>query len=83
MPLNELPHVALMESIHPVGIELLTQHCNLDRMPAEVNEEYEKMLARADAVIIRSTRFTEEMMKRAPRLKVIGRHGAIVGGAAR
>lgn len=76
MPLNKLPHVALMESIHPVGIELLTQHCNLDRMPAEVNEEYEKMLARADAVIIRSTRFTEEMMKRAPKLKVIGRHGA-------
>lgn len=76
MPLNELPHVALMESIHPAGIELLTQHCNLDRMPMDDTEEFEKILARADAVIIRSTLFTEEMMKKAPKLKVIGRHGA-------
>lgn len=73
---NDRPHVALMESIHPAGIEILTRHCNLDRMPSQDNEEFAKILARADAVIVRSTLFTEEMMKRAPRLKVIGRHGA-------
>lgn len=76
MPVIELPHVALMESIHPVGLELLTKHCNLDRMPTDDTDEFERILARADAVIIRSTLFTEEMMKRAPKLKVIGRHGA-------
>ncbi|EMQ97722.1 hydroxyacid dehydrogenase [Paeniglutamicibacter gangotriensis] len=76
MPVDEIPRVALMESIHPMGIELLTSHCIVDRMPAEENEEFEKILARADAVIIRSTPFTEEMMKKSPKLKIIGRHGA-------
>lgn len=76
MPINNAPHVALMESIHPAGIDLLTRHCTVDRMSAVENDESEKILARADAVVIRSTLFTEEMMKNAPNLKVIGRHGA-------
>lgn len=76
MPVNNAPHVALMESIHPAGIDLLTRHCTVDRMSPVENDESEEILARADAVVIRSTLFTEEMMKKAPNLKVIGRHGA-------
>lgn len=76
MSLNNAPHVALMESIHPAGIDLLTRHCIVDRMSAMEKKESEEILARADAVIIRSTLFTEGMMKKAPHLKVIGRHGA-------
>ena len=76
MSITKLPLVALMESIHPMGIELLMKHCELEHMPSAENDEYEKILGKADAVIIRSTLFTEEMMKKAPNLKVIGRHGA-------
>lgn len=68
--------VVITESVHPSGIELLSQSCEVHLL-AELDEpDRAAVLERADAVVIRSTPFTADMMARSPRLSVIGRHGA-------
>jgi D-3-phosphoglycerate dehydrogenase len=59
--------VYLSEYIHPEAAALLKEHCavvdNLDRIEA------------IDAIILRNIAVTREMMQRAKKLKVIGKHG--------
>lgn len=60
-------NIYISEPIHPKAVERLKEYGNVVfRMdpPGEV-----------DAVILRAEKITREMMERAPRLKVIGRHG--------
>ena len=70
------PVVAITEPIHPSGLELLSQSCEVLLLSELSGQERTSALHRADSVIVRSTPFTEDMMDASPRLSVIGRHGA-------
>ncbi len=60
--------VFLNEFIHPKAVEYLTAH-------AEVVKDLEH-LEQAEGMIVRGIRVNREIMERAPKLKVIARHGA-------
>ncbi|MEX1080286.1 MAG: hydroxyacid dehydrogenase [Homoserinimonas sp.] len=76
MPSRNRPVVVLTEPVHPSGIELLTQSCEVHLLTELSEADGVEALDRADAVIIRSTPLTADMMAKSPRLSVIGRHGA-------
>ena len=59
--------VLLKEYIHPEAKALLIKH-------AELTDDIDD-IASVDAIILRSLPVTRELMQRAPRLKVIGKHG--------
>jgi D-3-phosphoglycerate dehydrogenase len=69
------PHVLLTEPIAEVGMQFLSQSCEIIA-PWRFGRAYSaEELARADALIIRLTKVTAGMLSEAPKLKVIGRHG--------
>ena len=72
------PVVFVSAPIHPAGIELLEQSCELIQVhhPLASEADIDAALARCDAVIIRSMPLTAERMDKAPNLKVIAKHGA-------
>jgi D-3-phosphoglycerate dehydrogenase / 2-oxoglutarate reductase len=73
------PVVFLSQPIHPAGIERLKQHCEVIEgvyHPVASDAEIEAALARADAVVIRSMPIGADRQDKAPRLKVISKHGA-------
>ncbi len=67
------PTVLLPESIAPCGVELLGRECRC-LFPAPGEDAY-ALLARADAVVVRLLELRDADMERAPRLKVIAKHG--------
>lgn len=70
------PVVVLPESIHEAGIAVLQAGAEVQVLPQPTEQGVRRALARADAVIVRLFPLTEETMAAAPRLRVIGRHGA-------
>lgn len=70
------PVIVVLEPIHVSGIELLTVGCTVHQLTGPADPRLASLLADADALIVRSTRVTAELMAAAPRLRVIGRHGA-------
>lgn len=76
MPALPLPNVLITEPIHPAGVAILQQSCNVQQSAISDSPEFLQHLHNADAVIIRSRPFTSHLMAAAPRLRVIGRHGA-------
>ncbi len=73
------PVVFLSQPIHPAGVELLKEHCEVIEgiyYPTASDAEIDGALARADAVVIRSMPIGADRQDKAPRLKVISKHGA-------
>ena len=72
------PVVFVSAPIHRSGIELLRQTCELIELnhPVASDSEIDAALSRCDAVIIRSMPLTAARMDKAPKLKVIAKHGA-------
>jgi D-3-phosphoglycerate dehydrogenase len=70
------PTVVVLEPIHPGGIELLEQVASVRILAGPNDPDLAVALAEADALIVRSTPTDARMMAAAPRLRVIGRHGA-------
>ncbi|WP_313479174.1 hydroxyacid dehydrogenase [Microbacterium sp.] len=70
------PIVVVLESIHRAGIDRLAALCTVVQLTGPGDPQLADALARADALIVRSTRVTAEMIAAAPNLRVIGRHGA-------
>jgi D-3-phosphoglycerate dehydrogenase / 2-oxoglutarate reductase len=70
-------HIVLSEDIHPAGRHLLEQQATVTVAPATDDAAISCALANADRLILRSaSRVTARMLDAAPRLRVIGRHGA-------
>ncbi len=69
------PIVLVTEPIADVGMQVLRQSCEIIA-PWQQSRPYSaEELATADAIIIRLSKATADILSLAPRLKVIGRHG--------
>lgn len=71
-----MPTILLLEPIHADGITLLRGEAAVRLCPDLRPETIRREAADADAVIVRSVALGREIIESAPRLKVIGRHGA-------
>ena len=74
------PKVFLSQPMHPAGIDLLAERCEVIRgvhYPTASDAEIAEALAGADAVMIRSMPLTAERMDMAPGLKVIAKMLAV------
>jgi phosphoglycerate dehydrogenase-like enzyme len=70
-------HIVLSEDIHPAGRHLLEQQATATVAPATDDAALRCALANADGLILRSaSRVTARMLDAAPRIRLIGRHGA-------
>src|SRR5690606_15892268 len=58
------------------AMRTLADTCDVRIAPSPTGEAARTALADADAVIVRSTPFGSDLIDSAPRLRVIGRHGA-------
>jgi D-3-phosphoglycerate dehydrogenase len=68
--------VFLYEAMHPCGIDLLRQHCDLHYAKSFKEEDILTQVTDVDAIIIRANgAITGSIIAAAPKLKVIGRHG--------
>jgi D-3-phosphoglycerate dehydrogenase len=74
--MNALPIVVVLEPIDPCGIERLRGACEIREMANPNDPRLDEALKDADALIVRSTQVSDELMARGSRLRVIGRHGA-------
>jgi D-3-phosphoglycerate dehydrogenase / 2-oxoglutarate reductase len=68
--------VTLLEPIHKSGLDLLRPHARLNQLSGPDDVGLVDALRESDAIIVRSTKIGAEILDYAPRLKVIGRHGA-------
>lgn len=68
--------VTLLESIHPAGIALLEVACDLRQLNGPGDPALLEALADAEALVVRSTSIGASILDHAPKLRVIGRHGA-------
>lgn len=69
------PRVLVTESIHPNGIERLAQEAEPIYLPDRPGETIDQYLSEIDGIIVRTAKLPEERLRRATRLKVIGKHG--------
>lgn len=70
------PVVVLTEAIAPDAMRTLAETCDVRIAAHPTGDAARAALADADAVIVRSTPFGADLIDAAPRLRVIGRHGA-------
>jgi len=73
---NSRPVVVVLESIDPSGIDILSGACDVRQMANPNDPALDEAMAVADALIVRSTRVSADLMAKGPELRVIGRHGA-------
>lgn len=69
------PRVLVTESIHPIGIERLAREAEPIYLPDRPGETIDQHLPDVDGVVVRTARLSEERLRRATQLKVIGKHG--------
>ncbi|WBB90198.1 hydroxyacid dehydrogenase [Verrucosispora sp. WMMC514] len=74
------PQILLTEPIAAAGLDLLRAAGEVHVAHATDPATLAGPLATADALVVRSSPVTAEMLAAAPRLKVIGRHGAGLDG---
>ena len=68
--------ILLFETIHERGLKILEARGRVVRPPSLEEEALLPLMGQADAVVLRAlARITRRLMKAAPRLKVVGRHG--------
>jgi D-3-phosphoglycerate dehydrogenase len=71
----EKPIVLVAEPIAEVGLQVLRPTCELITPWKQGRAYYPEELAQANAIIIRLSKVTADVMSAGPQLKVIGRHG--------
>ena len=76
MIMSKQPLILLTEPIAEAGLAILRDVGTVQIAGTTDPYELTDKLARADALIVRSSRVTGDMLKASPRLKVVGRHGA-------
>lgn len=69
------PRVLVTESIHPIGVERLAREAELIYLPDRPGETVDQHLAEVDGIVVRTARLSDERLRRAGRLRVIGKHG--------
>lgn len=69
------PRVLITESIHPDGIERLAREAEPIYLPDRLDETIDQHLPEIEGIIVRTAKLPEERLRRAARLKVIGKHG--------
>jgi len=67
--------VLLVEHIHPAGEDLLAQKAQLVYPQSQNASGILAAIGDCDALVVRSTKITQQIMEAAPRLVAIGRHG--------
>lgn len=67
--------VLLTEAIDPVGIDLLKEHYQVDVAPNPQEATMIRMIPDYDALIIRATKLTENILAAGTKLKIVSRHG--------
>jgi D-3-phosphoglycerate dehydrogenase len=70
------PLVLVTERIADVGLQLLDKSCEVCAPWRQSRTHTEEELGAADALIVRVFKVTADVLSAAPKLKVVGRHGA-------
>jgi D-3-phosphoglycerate dehydrogenase len=70
------PVVLVTERIAEVGLQLLDKSCEVCAPWRQNRPPTEEELGVADAIIVRLFKITEAVLSAAPKLRVVGRHGA-------
>ena len=70
------PLVLVTERIADVGLQLLEKSCEVCAPWRQSRTHTEEELGAADALIVRLCKVTADVLSAAPKLKVVGRHGA-------
>lgn len=71
-----MPTITLLEPIHRAGTRILESVAHVHHLSGPSDPGLAKALADSDALIVRSTAIGRDLLVLAPRLRVIGRHGA-------
>jgi D-3-phosphoglycerate dehydrogenase len=71
-----MPHLLVAGKLHPSGLELLRQAPVTFDYVEEISEpSYQAFLPKADALVIRTQPLSAGSIAKAPRLKIVSRHG--------
>ncbi len=72
-----MPHVLIAGSIHGAGLELLrsAHDITFEVVESTSSEAYLPFVEQADAIVLRTQPMTAEVIRRAPRLRIVSRHG--------
>jgi len=70
-----LPRVLITENIHPAGVERLAREAESIYLPERPGDTLDQYLPTIDGIVVRTARLSNERLRRATRLKVIGKHG--------
>lgn len=72
-----MAHVLVAGKLHPSGLALLEQAegVTFDHVEEVSEASYQDYLARADAIVIRTQPLSAGSIRRAPRLRIVSRHG--------
>jgi len=72
-----MPHLLVAGKIHDAGLALLdaTQGVTYDYVPDMTHEGYVGLIHKADAFVVRTQPVPAETIAKAPRLKIVSRHG--------
>jgi D-3-phosphoglycerate dehydrogenase len=70
------PVILVTERIAKVGLQILEESCQVCSPWRHNRPPTEEELGTADAIIVRLFKITEAVLSAAPKLKVVGRHGA-------
>lgn len=72
-----MPHILVAGRIHPSGVALLERASGVtfDLVEDGAADAFHPHLAAADAIVIRTQPLTAELIARAPRLRIVSRHG--------
>jgi D-3-phosphoglycerate dehydrogenase len=69
-------NVLLVDPIAPEGVALLKDHyCNIQFLQDKSLENIKRNVVDAEAILVRTTPITQEIIDAGPKLKVISRHG--------
>jgi D-3-phosphoglycerate dehydrogenase len=69
------PRVVVTERIDPAGLELLRAEADSVELFARAGETLDDHLAEAEGLVVRVAPIDADRLERAPRLRVIGKHG--------
>lgn len=69
------PKVLLSETIHEIGLQLIRKVAEIEIAPDPSEDTLVTLIKDADALIVRSSKVTKNIIKAGRKLKVIGRHG--------
>ncbi len=75
MRTGNIPKILVVEHIHPAGEALLAKAGELIFPTPQNAEGILAAIGACDAMVVRNTKITRDILEAAPRLKVIGRHG--------